>query len=107
MTNEHFGKLVKATAKEAGIRKAFWTHLTRHTFITDRLRSGTPITLVSQWVGHEDPATTLGYVAESRENIREEYDKAIRREASGKSTPAERTSLPRGFRPRRSRRGAA
>ena len=104
MTPEAFGKLVKETAREAGIRKAFWTHLTRHTFITDQLRSGTPISVVSLWVGHQDPTTTQGYVAESRENIRKEYDRALRRQA-GRDGKAPASAAVRG--PVRRRRGAA
>lgn len=104
MTPDAFGKLVKETAREAGIRKAFWTHLTRHTFITDQLRSGTPISVVSLWVGHQDPTTTQGYVAESQDNIRKEYDRALRRQAGrdGKAPAADGLK-----RPTKRRRGAA
>lgn len=72
---ETIGDLMKTTAKEAGIKKDVWTHLSRHTFITKRLREGTPLSVVSKQVGHENPITTLGYMELDAADVREEYDK--------------------------------
>jgi integrase/recombinase XerD len=60
-------RIVKATAKRAGINEAASAHWLRHAHASHAIDEGAPITLVSQTLGHADLKTTSVY-AHARPN---------------------------------------
>jgi len=62
-------KVVKSSCKKAGIEKAITPHKLRHTFATNLLRRGVPITSVSESLGHADISTTTIYAHVERQQM--------------------------------------
>lgn len=59
--------LCKAIAKKAGLDpEKFWLHKFRSTFCTGSLRSGTDLSTVQLWMGHNNINTTMRYLAPQR-----------------------------------------
>lgn len=54
-------RIVKRTARKAGIKKRMHPHVLRHSFITNSLKAGAPLRDVMNSVGHSSPRTTMGY----------------------------------------------
>jgi site-specific recombinase XerD len=54
-------------------------HRFRHTFASDMAKSGVPLTTIQKLLGHADPRTTLIYIELFLDDIRAEYDKAMKR----------------------------
>jgi site-specific recombinase XerD len=55
------GRIVRKTARRAGIGKAVTPHTLRHAFITAALDAGVPLRDVQETASHADPRTTMRY----------------------------------------------
>lgn len=55
-------QMVRRSAVRAGIAKRIRPHKLRHSFATNQLESGTPITDLSLWLGHTDLRVTQRYL---------------------------------------------
>jgi integrase/recombinase XerD len=55
------GRIVRKTARRAGIAKAVTPHTLRHAFITAALDAGVPLRDVQEAASHADPRTTMRY----------------------------------------------
>jgi len=55
------GRIVRKTARRAGITKTVTPHTLRHTFITAALDAGVPLRDVQEAASHADPRTTMRY----------------------------------------------
>ena len=55
------GRLVRKTARHAGIAKTITPHTLRHAFITAALDAGVPLRDVQEAASHADPRTTMRY----------------------------------------------
>lgn len=64
---------VAKIAQRAGIDKAVFPHLFRHSFATHKLNSGMPLHIVQHLMGHETPSTTQIYAQVNKENVLHEY----------------------------------
>ena len=56
------GRIVRKTARHAGIVNAVTPHTLRHAFITAALDAGVPLRDVQEAASHADPRTTMRYV---------------------------------------------
>jgi integrase/recombinase XerC len=70
--------LVRSIAKAAGLRKAVWTHLFRHTSVTRLLEQGMQLQDVAALHGHASFNTTAGYVHPDPARLKKEYDRVTR-----------------------------
>ena len=55
------GRIVRRTARQAGICKLVTPHTLRHAFITAALDAGVPLREVQEAASHADPRTTMRY----------------------------------------------
>ena len=55
------GRIVRKTARRAGIGKAVTPHTLRNAFITAALDAGVPLRDVQEAASHADPRTTMRY----------------------------------------------
>ena len=55
------GRIVRKTARRAGITKPVTPHTLRHAFITAALDAGVPLRDVQEAASHADPRTTIRY----------------------------------------------
>ena len=55
------GRIVRTTARRAGIGKLVTPHTLRHAFITAALDAGVPLREVQEAASHTDPRTTMRY----------------------------------------------
>ena len=53
------GRIVRKTARRAGIGKTVTPHTLRHPFITAALDAGVPLRDVQEAASHADPRTTM------------------------------------------------
>lgn len=64
---------IEKIANRAGLGKAVYPHLLRHSFATHALASGMPLHILQALLGHSDPATTQIYAETNNENVIYEY----------------------------------
>lgn len=64
--------------KKLNLKKAR-PHQFRHAFASDMARAGVPLTTIQKLLGHSDPKTSLIYIELFLDDIRAEYDRAIKR----------------------------
>lgn len=64
-------KTVKKYAKRAGIDKAIWPHLIRHSFATHILQGGADLRAVQELLGHRSISTTEIYTHLDVENLKQ------------------------------------
>ena len=77
------GSIVREAAERAGLPQDVWTHILRHSRATALVNGGMSIAAAAKALGHEDPATTMGYVHQSATELRDEYDRATGGTAEG------------------------
>ena len=69
------GQCLHRLGKRAGLDRNIHPHLLRHTFATNALEKGMPLTTIQQILGHSDISTTTIYAETSIEKAKGEYDK--------------------------------
>jgi integrase/recombinase XerD len=72
------GRIVRKTARRAGIGKTVTPHTLRHAFITAALDAGVPLRDVQEAASHADPRTTMRY-----DNSRELHQPGEKPQVSG------------------------
>lgn len=77
LTRQWVWAILKGWAEKAGIDPERTTpHVLRHSFATHMLRHGAPLRHVQELLGHASITTTQVYTHLTRDQVREEYDKA-------------------------------
>lgn len=74
--------IVRECGERAGLRKQLWTHIFRHSRLTDLLNGGMSIQDTAVFAGHTDPATTLAYFHQGAGELKSRYDLATQRKAT-------------------------
>ena len=80
LSSDQLRRVLRRVLAYAGIDKPFTLHQLRHTFATQALNAGVPITVVSKWLGHANVSVTYNtyiHVLESAEAAAVELLEAI------------------------------
>lgn len=75
-------EIVRETAAAAGFKGDVWTHIFRHTAVSNLLDRGMAIQDVATFAGHANVATTFRYFHQQPGRLKEEYDKATSTQGS-------------------------
>ncbi len=70
ITTRQAQKVVKGTAKKAGIKKRVFCHALRSSFATHLLEAGTDIRVIQELLGHSDLSTTQIYTKVSTQQLK-------------------------------------
>ncbi len=70
LTDRNIQKIVRISAKKAGINKEVHPHTLRHSFATHLLENGTDIRMIQELLGHADLSTTQIYTHISTEELK-------------------------------------
>ena len=62
-------RLVKHSARLAGIKKRVYPHILRHSYATHNLEQGIDIRYIQEWMGHGSIKTTQRYTQGSKNNF--------------------------------------
>jgi len=91
MTLEGLRELFRYHRKRTRVEKAN-PHRFRHTFASDMVREGVPLPVLMRLMGHTQIHMTMRYVNLSAEDVRQEFERALRRNLEqsddGKSLPS-------------------
>lgn len=68
-SGESILKVVKTSAKKAGIARRVTPHMLRHSFATHHLESGTDLRYIQVFMGHSSSKTTEGYTHVAKTDI--------------------------------------
>lgn len=68
---------MKRMGKELGLDISLTTYVARHSFATILVRSGTPMKLASQCLGHQSITTTEKYFAGFELDVHADYARAL------------------------------
>ena len=82
MTPDGLRGLFRHHRKRSGIAKAN-PHRFRHTFAVDMIREKMPLPVLMRLMGHKSIEMTMRYVNLSAEDVREEFERAVRRLSEG------------------------
>ncbi len=77
MTPAGLREIFRYHRKRSGIEKAN-PHRFRHTFAVDMIREGMPLPVLKRLMGHSNIEMTMRYVNLSAEDVREEFERAVR-----------------------------
>lgn len=66
-------KMIRATAKRAGLKKRVYPHLLRHSLATNLLRRGAHLLAIKEQLGHAFIETTMIYVHSDPELTQQQY----------------------------------
>ncbi len=83
MTPTGLRELFRYHRKRSGVTKAN-PHRLRHTFAVDMVREGMPLPVLIRLMGHSSIEMTMLYVNLSVEDIRDEFERALRRVSDGR-----------------------
>jgi integrase/recombinase XerD len=75
--NRAIERVYKLLGERAGIKKAVYPHLVRHTTATHMLRRGASMTEVQKLLGHTSPATTQIYAQLDNEALMQSHRKHV------------------------------
>ncbi len=78
MTPAGLREIFRYHRKRSGIEKAN-PHRFRHTFAVDMIREGMSLPVLKRLMGHSNIEMTMRYVNLSAEDVREEFERAVRR----------------------------
>ena len=73
LTTRMIRYIVKKYANAAGITKAISPHSIRHTVGTNMAVNEAPLLIIQQFLGHEDPKTTMRYIRRAEELASKAY----------------------------------
>lgn len=75
---ERINRIVKSTARQAGLKKNVYAHLLRHSIASTMLKSGIPLTEVALQLGHKSPMTTVQiYLHGNYDDLKSSIDKTL------------------------------
>lgn len=78
MTTSGIRSLFRKRRARLGLERAR-PHQFRHAFASDLARAGVPLTTIQRLLGHADPKTSLIYIELFIEDIKAEYDRAMKK----------------------------
>ena len=73
LTRQGAARILKESARRAGVRKRVTPHTFRHSFATHMLEGGADVRVVQELLGHASVSTTQIYTLVTEQHLREVY----------------------------------